>query len=219
MNIRETVALFRRHLLAVAVVLIIAAGVAYELESTPLLYSESATLEFIVAKSSVYSSINMLQIKPLIATEVMMAQTMTTPAGQDQVRKWGGAAQFSITPENMYSMQYPEYAEPSATLTATSQDPAAVRRTFTIVGRLLGQRLAALQARAKTPARQYVSVSVIGDTGPLPQPGSRTRLFGGLAVLTLVSLFMVTIFLDRRRSLRTVLAQARPGRRAGVSGA
>lgn len=193
----------RRHLLAVTAVLIITAGAAYEIRSTPPLYSRSATVEFIVTGSPADANLKAPLVAPLIATEVMMAQIMTSPAAVGEVRAAGGNAEFGIEPENLYSLQYPDYSEPSAMLTVTSPDTAAVGRTFGVVLRLLGQRLASMQAGV--PPRHRVQISLVSDTGALAQPGSRTRVLGGLALLALAALLMVPSFLDRHPGLTAAL--------------
>ena len=131
MTLREIAALMRRHLLAVTVVLLIAAGGGYYIGNTPPMYSESATVVFTAKNSPSGASSNASFIAPLIATEVMMAQTFLTPPAQSEVRAAGGTASFQFVPLNLYSEQYPNYDEPDATLTTTSQRPADAERTFT----------------------------------------------------------------------------------------
>ena len=199
MTLREIAALMRRHLLAVAVVLLIAAGGGYYIGSTPPMYSESATVVFTAKNSPAGSRSNASFIVPLIATEVMMAQTLTSPPGQSQVRAAGGTASFQFVPSNLYSLQYPYYDEPDATLTATSQRPADAQRTFMVVLRLLGQRLTAMQAQARVPLRSRIQEYLVADTGLAIQPASSTRVLAGLVLLTLAGVFMVANFLDRRQ--------------------
>jgi hypothetical protein len=202
MTLREIAGLMRRHLLAATVVLMLVAGTGYCIKSTSPMYSEGATVVFTVTDAMANAHLSGQLISPLIATEVMMTQVLMSPAAQDQVRAAGGTAQFELAPVNFYSMQYPDYAEPSATLTTASQRPADVQRTFRVVLRLLGQRLAAIQAQAGVPPRHRIRTFLIGDTGPIVQPGSPMRVFAGLAVLAVVALFTVTGFLDRRRRRR-----------------
>ena len=215
--------LMRRHLLAVTVVLIIAVCAGYDIRSSPTMYSESATVEYAVARSLGKSDVKGQFAIPLIATEVMMSQALMSRPAQGQVRAAGGTAQFEFVPANLYSLQYPNYDEPAAALTTTSQRPAEVRRTFHVVLRLLGQRLAGLQAQAGVPARNRIRTFLSGDTGPVAQPGSSTRVSAGLALLTVVAVFMVANFLDRRQRgpgvIRPVLARRRlVGRARALSG-
>jgi hypothetical protein len=116
---------------------------------------------------------------------------------ESQVRAAGGRASYQFAPLNLYSMQYPDYNEPAATLTTASQDPGDVQRTFSVVLQVLGRQLATLQARV--PAASRVHVYLVGDSGLAPQPGSSARVYGGLALLTIVAVFSVVNFFDRRR--------------------
>jgi hypothetical protein len=221
MNVRGIAAILRRQPLATAAVLVIAASITCGIESAPVTYVQSATVVFTLDHTPADAGptepgtkspglVNPY-IEPLITTEVMMTQVMVGPAAQSQVRAAGGTAQLGMTPENLYSLQYPDYAEPSASLTATSTSTAAVRRTFTVAAELLARRLAALQAQAGVPARDRITTVIIGDTGPVAQPGSRPRLFGGIAVMTIVALVMLPVFLDRHRNVIRPLCQV--GRR------
>jgi len=205
--------LMRRHLLAVTAVLIIAVCVGYDIRNSPPMYSESATVEYALASSMAKSDVKGQFAIPLIATEVMMSQALMSQPAQGQVRAAGGTAQFEFVPANLYSLQYPNYDEPGAAFTTTSQRPADVRRTFLVVLRLLGQRLAAMQAQAGVPARNRIRTFLVGDTGPIARPGSSTRVSAGLTVLTVVAVFMVANFLDRRQRgpgvIRPALARRR----------
>lgn len=214
-------AILRRNPLSAVVVLVIAAGIACGIESTPVTYVQSATVVFTLDRAPANvgptepgtGSQGLVNpyIGPLITTEVMMTQVMVSPAAQSQVRAAGGTAQVGMTPENLYSLQYPYYAEPSATLTVTSTSTAAVQRTFTVATELLARRLATLQERAGVPARDRIETVIIGDTGPVAQPGSRPRIFGGIAVLTIIALVMVPAFIERHRDVISLLS--RVGRR------
>ena len=212
MTLSEIAALMRRHVLAVTVTLLISAAVGYAIGRTAPLYSESATVVFAAKNSPAGSRSNPSFAVPLIATGVMMAQTMTSPPGQSQVRSAGGTAPFQFVPVNQYSQQYPNYDEPAATLTTTSPQPADARRTFGAVLRLLGQRLASMQARARVPLRSRIQDSLVGDTGLTVQRNSSIRVLAGLVLLTLVAVFTVANFLDRRPRRRGARAGAVPAR-------
>jgi hypothetical protein len=197
MTVREIAALMRRHLLAMAVVLMIAAGVTYSIMSTPPIYSESATVIFSAGPSLADSRLSASFMIPLIATEVMLSQTMMSSPAQSQVRAAGGTAAFELMPYNLYSLQYPDYGEPITMLTVTSSDPEAIQRTFGVVLGILGQRLAAMQAHV--PPRNRVQDSLVGDSGMAAQPGSSVRVLAGLVLLTVIAVFTVANFLDRRQ--------------------
>jgi|GEM_PF-2437000 hypothetical protein len=214
MNVRNYVTILRRHLLPTTIVLMIGAGVAYGMKATPVTYAQSAVLEFSAGRSPAEPNLANPIIDPLIATEVMISEVMAGPSAQSQVRAVGGTGQFTIVPENLYSLQYPYYFDPSATLTATSTSAAAARRTFTAAARVLASRLAAIQQQAGVPRRHRIRTFIIGDAAPVAQPGSRVRVFGGIALLILVALLMVPVFLERHRGLigRRRAASRRAGR-------
>jgi hypothetical protein len=187
-----------RHRLAVVIVLVMAACLAYLLKNTPTQYSDSSTVVFSAAFADVNPSPALSQ--SLIASEAMMTETMMSPGMAEQVRAAGGTAPFSMIPFNVYNMQYPDYAEPTATLTATSLSEADAQRTFRIVLRVLTQRMAVIQADARVPAENRIQVNTVGSTGTLVQPGSPARAFGGLVLLTLIAAISAANFLDRRRA-------------------
>jgi hypothetical protein len=211
-TIRELAGLVRRHLLAVTAVLVIAAGVGYGLRRTPPLYSESASVIFTVKGSVADARHSATYLPSLIATEVMLAQVLMTPPWQSTIRNAGGNASYDFTPFNSYSLQYPDYYEPGTMLTAMSQRPGDVRRTFNLVFGLLGQRLTAMQAEARVPSRDRIQALLVGNGAPVLQPGSPTRVLGGLLILAVMAVFMVMNFLDRRsgRILRSTRGRRAP---------
>lgn len=198
-SLRESAAHIRWRLLAVTVVLMLSAGVAYDIGSTPPMYSESVAVLLgttnTLVRSDSYASFG----RSLIATEMMLVQAMLSPPAESQVRAAEGTAQFEFVPFNLYNMQYPDYAEPAVTLTTKSPSAADVRRTFRVILRLFEQRLAAIQEDAGVSPRNRIQAYLVGDTGPVTRPGSRARVFAGLALLTVVAVFMVSAFLGRRQ--------------------
>ena len=197
MALFRTAELLRRHLLAVMVMLVLAAGFAYVMKSTPPTYSERAAVVFGLAKNRAGSRATSSLEQSLITTETMLAENQMTRPGQGLIRDAGGTAQFDLAPFNLSNMQYADYAEPYATLTTSSPSPAAAHRTFRSVVRVLAHRLAAIQAGVSR--RNRIRVYLAGDTGVRAQQGSSARAFAGLALLTMVSIGTVVNFLDRRR--------------------
>ena len=191
-----------RHWAAVATVLVVALGVAYHVKSTPPGYSDSSTMVFTAAAASADADTEAnpasLLGPSLISSEVMMADALTSPGMVHEIRVAGGTAPFTVTPFNLYNLQYPYYAAPAATLTATSPSEALARRTFNIAVRLLRARLAAIQADVAVPPRDRITIYAAGTTGAMMQRGSRVRAFGGLLLLTMIGLITVTNVLDRR---------------------
>ena len=200
MSLRRIVALLRRNMLAVMAVLILASGAGYGLKGTAPTYSESATVVFTV-KTVLFRAFDHYSTfrNSLIATGAMMAQDLSGHDAQAQIRATGGTGQFQLAPFNVYDLQYPDYAEPFGTLTAMSTSPASVQRTMVLVLKYLANRLAALQALAGVHAGNQIHTYLVGKVPPTKEPGSRARAFAGLALLTVVAVFIVSNFLDRRR--------------------
>lgn len=194
MNPRQLRALFRRHLVAVLVVIIVAACAAWDIKTTRPMYQESATIVFVGPGSDPYSSLG-AQLIPLTN---LMTSTMMSPEYLSKIRAAGGTATPDLSMVNLYNQQFPQFGVPYDTLSAEAPDPAAVARTFTIVVNTLRSLLSSRQAQAHVPRWGLASIRVVGDSGVQAPLGSRIRVLAGLAVLTLIALFMVVIFLDRR---------------------
>ena len=139
----------------------------------------------------------------LIITEVMLAQTMS-----GDVRTAAGTTRLESLPCNRSDLEYPDYAEQCATLTAIAPGAAAARAALVLAYRLLSGRLARLQTEFKVVSRNRIHTSLVGLSGPLPQQGSRARVLAGLALLTLMAILTVSRF----------AAYHRPARRGGRTG-
>jgi hypothetical protein len=204
MSFRDIAALLRRQAVAVLAVVVMALGVGYNIKAAPPYYSQSASVIFSVTRHLAmlngYGSLT----RSLTATETMMAQVLTSATLQDQVRQAGGIAQFTVIPFNLSNLQYPDYAAPVATLTATSPTLAAVRRTFSLVTRYISHRLAQLQAASGVPRRDRIVTYLAGKTGAGPQPGSQARVLAGLVLITTIAAFSLANLLDRRGRVLSV---------------
>lgn len=196
-TVQEIIALMRRHLIALVIVLVVTAGVAYKFKHAPVMYQESGTVAFAAGKSAgnpnPYTSLD----GSMIDAAGVMALLVMSPRGQAQVQAAGGSAAFDVALENSYSMQFPDYSAPYITVSATSPNPAQAHRTFTVVTALLYQDLAARQAQAQVPAASRIAAHMIADSGPQPQPGSSKRSLLGIFILMIVAAFSVATFLDR----------------------
>ncbi len=200
MSFRRIAGLLRRHLAATMVVLVLAAAVGWGLASRSRSYSESTTVVFTVPRGLADAVLSPPVRHSLVATEIMMSDTLITPAVKNTIHETGGTAPFTLTPFNLYNMQYPDYSEPYVTLTATSPQAPATQRTYAAVLRVLESRLTAIQKQAGVPRKERIHTYFAGATGLTQQRGSRVRVFAGLGVLTVVAVFSTAIFLDRRRA-------------------
>lgn len=197
MSLLELAALARRHVLAVAMVFLVAAGTAYAFKHTPPSYQESATLVFTLPESGSNPNPYAAESESLITTGGIMVQWLMSAQAQQQVRAAGATGDFDAALFNSSNLEYPDYAEPYVTVSATAQDPVAAHDTFAVVTQVFNDDLEARQAQEDVPPDARITVRVIGDSGPLPQQGSRARSFAGLLLLTIVTAYLAARFLDR----------------------
>jgi hypothetical protein len=203
MTLYEITALLRRHILAVAVVVLLASVAGYDILTTPPVYSESGSVIFTVARHlmglAASSDQSALIGQSLIAAEATMVEAVSSPSAAASVRAAGGTAQFTVTPFNSHNLEYPDYAVPSATLVVSSPSPAATQRTFHLVVGTIEDRLAVAEERAGAAAGNRIRVYLAADTGLQRSSGSAVRVIGGMGVLTIVAVLAVAGLLDRRR--------------------
>jgi hypothetical protein len=191
-------ALLWRHLAAVVAVVLAAEFAVYQVRHTPPAYAAGATVVF-SSPGPPDGVLARRDTPALITTETMMAELMASRWAQDLVRRRGGTGQFQVSPENTANLQYPDYADPLATITVTAPEAAAAQRTFAAVYSVLARQLAGLQARTGVPPPLRIQLRLVSVSAPAPQPGSPVRVLAGLALLTVMAVFLVVTFLDRRR--------------------
>jgi hypothetical protein len=189
------VALFRRHMVAVGMVVIVMAGLAYYVKHANPGYADGATVAFTTPTRQGWpfsGAQSLLVIDELTANSVMSTQ------GRREVRSAGGAADYDVALVNLYNEEYPNYSVPYVTVTTTSPDPVAAEDTFNIVMKVLQDDLVSLQARKGAPQNAWIRLRTIAaPTGPLPLRGSSKRTLAALAILALIASFVVAKFLDR----------------------
>jgi hypothetical protein len=199
MSLRRIAGLLARDAATAVAVLALAAAAAWAVVSAPGTYSESVTVVFTGPSGIAALPAGQALRRALIDTEIMMSGVLVSPAAKAAIRREGGTAPFTVTPFNLYSMQYPDYAQPFAVLTAASPEEFQVRRTFGAALGLLRARLTQFQKQAGVPAPRRVRVHFTAAAPLVRQRGSRVRVFAGLAVLTAVAVMSAVTFLDRRR--------------------
>jgi hypothetical protein len=197
---REAVQRRRLRLAAIVVVLFLAAGIRYEIASSPPVYAESASVVFSLPKSVNSANAYIIFVSSLISSGQAMSQILMSPQAQRRISEAGGKADVSLALVNLYDEEYPNYGLPLATLTTSSTVAANVHETFVIAARELGQLLTGWQARVGVRPRNRISAEIIGDTGPVVQAGSSKRVSAGLVVLALAGISTLWGFIDRRRA-------------------
>lgn len=204
------------RMLALAAVLVLAAGLRYVIASSPPTYLESATVVLKLPKSQTAPNAYIIFASSLITSGEAMSEIMQSPQAQRKIRAAGGTAKVSLALVNLYDEEYPNYGVPLATLTASALDAAGVHRTFAIASRLLHRLLAGLQSGAGVRPHNRISAQIIGDTGVAAQPGSPKRVLAGLMILALVTVSALWNALDRRNAQRQWRGRAAgAGYRAG----
>ncbi|HEX9526497.1 MAG TPA: hypothetical protein VF951_03290 [Streptosporangiaceae bacterium] len=177
----------RLRLTLVVATLLLAAGAGYDIEISPPMYLESATVELSLPQAQNAPNAYYMFAPSLIASGEAMVQILMSPSAQRQIGAAGRGASVSLALVNLYNEEYPHYGVPLATLTAASPVAADAHRTFVVAARVLGLLLATRQKQMGVPPRGRISAKVLGDSGPIIQTGSRARVFGGLALLAAIA--------------------------------
>jgi hypothetical protein len=198
MRYLATTAMIRWKAIPMVAVLIVAAGAAYDVRTSPPPYADGATVIFSAADRLAHFVGEPNFDQSLIITEVMLAQTMT-----GQVRTRGGTTQLQALPCNRSDLEYPDYAEQCATLTTSARGAADARQALSLAYRLLSLRLTKLQAESGVVPGNRIRTYLVGISGPVPQQGSKVRVLAGLAILTLMGTLTVSRFVAHRRDSYT----------------
>jgi hypothetical protein len=210
MSPQDMAALLWRHITAVAVIFVLAVGVAYYFEHADPGYVDTATIAFTPPSDQGLFT----HVGSLLVIDELTANTVLSAAGQQQVRNAGGTADYTVALVNLNDEDYPDYGEPYVTVTTTSADPGAASSTMSAVLTVLARDLSDLQAKQGAAPGAWIGLRAIAaPSGPVAQAGSRKRFLAGLVVLALIAAYMVARFLDRHPgwqqvSLRDLLRKA-----------
>jgi hypothetical protein len=203
--------LLRRHLVAVLAVLVLALWLVHDFKATPTVYNESATVVFNPPISERYPNPYESGGGSLVTATGVIATYVNGPVGQKLVSAAGGTVPYTAELINTYNQQYPNYPAPEVDVEVNATDPGAVVRTYAAVIQVIKDQVVARQKAAKVPKRDRINTIVIGQPGPLSQPGSSKRTLGGLMLLTLVGIFAVAIFFERHPIRLRELGRSRRG--------
>jgi hypothetical protein len=197
-SIQEIMALMRRHLAAVMLVIVATGAVAVVFKRAPVTYQESGTVVFSAPGSANFPNPFTSFNDSIIVAAGVMALSVMSPQEQRQIQAAGGTASYDAELVNTSDLEYPDYSDPYVTVTATGINPGRVHYTFGLVANQLYRDLAVRQAQANVSAVNRITAHMVGDTGLLPQRGSSKRVYAGLLVLAIIAAFAVAILLDRR---------------------
>jgi hypothetical protein len=198
-SLQEIATLIRRHLAAVLVVIVCTAAVAVMFKRTPVLYQETGTVVFNDPVSKGFPNTYTSFSGSLVEAAGLMATSTMSPQDEQKIRAAGGTAHYDVALYNDYNLEYPDYSDPYIIVTTWSTDPAQVHRTFTAATQQLYSDLVSHQDQAGVATVNRITTNLVGDSGPLPQPGSSKRVDAGLLMLGIIAVFAVLIFLDRRQ--------------------
>jgi hypothetical protein len=197
-SLRELAALARRHGLAVGIVLLIAMGTAYGFKHTPPAYQEGGSLVLTPVQAltnpNPYTS---PFAESMISTGEVMVKWLTGPQGQQQLDRAGADDNFGATLINFSDQEYPFYGQPYLTVTGTGNSAAAAHSALIEGIQVFNNELTDLQSQVGVPSDTRITTHMVGDSGPMVQPGSNKRVYAGLGFLTIVAAFMLASFLDR----------------------
>lgn len=197
-SVPEIAALLRRHLAAFTIVFILSVGFMYYLQHKAQGYVDTATVAFTAPTGPKGQTDLFEDEQSLLVIDALTADSATSQKGQQQVREAGGTTNYDVALVNLNDEDYPNYGDPYVTVTTSSFDPAAAQRTFTAVMRVLRVDLAALQARQGANPATWIQLHTIAlPSGPVAETGSRKRTLAGVAILAVMSAFMLATFLDR----------------------
>jgi hypothetical protein len=193
MSITELLGLARRHIITVALVLIVTLGIAYSFKHTNPGYTETGTVA--LATNSVENS---YYDNSLITTGLILVDWMSGPEGQHQLQQVGVGSGFTVAVVNESNIDDPRYPYPDLTVTSTNPNAAVAHSEFINGIAVLDAKLASLQAPVKVSSQLRVTARVLSDSGPVTQEGSRVRAYGALGFLALVAAYLIARFLDNR---------------------
>jgi hypothetical protein len=193
---QEIIGIGRRHLAAVAAVVLVAGGLFWYFTHRNPGYVDTGVVAFVAPKNEQGGLFGYSQ--SLLAADQVMQARVTGAQGKQQVRQAGGTANFDIALANLNNEEFPSYSNPYATISTVSNDSAVAARTYRAVLQVLTRGLQQLQAQEGAPAKTWIQLHVISESpGPTLQKGSKVRIFVGLAILAVILAFMIAVFLDR----------------------
>jgi len=191
----EIPSLLRRHLLAVATICVLAAGITFSLERENPGYAYSGTVA--VSSQQVQNKL-FTYYRSLLAVEEVLNTYIGGPAAGSTVRTKGDSGGYTVTMVNYNNEQLPFYKNPYLNITATASSPEGAVAIYDVVVRLLKQELAALQGNgAIIGSSEPIKLTLAVQPGSLAGlQGSRVRSLGGIILLTIMATVLSASALD-----------------------
>jgi hypothetical protein len=190
---QQLIALLRRHIVAVIVVVALAAGLYHHIEHADPGYTDSATVAFTGPGGDLGADGQDLLVIDALVTDMVMSSE-----GHQKVQSIGGTAYYDVALVNLNDEDFPDYGVPYVTVMTTSADPSDAQNTFSAVMHLMQEDLTSLQAEQRAKPKSWMGLRTIAvPTGAVAQSGSPKRAFAALAALAVMAAFMIAAFFDR----------------------
>lgn len=202
MSVGQLANLARRHLFAVFLILLVAAGVAIDFRYTPPYYKDTATVALEPASFASVKALNInqdfLQNSSLIATCQLLVMELSDQRQGVQLRTAGVTGKFAVSVVNDSNADTPTYPYPDLSVSVTNSNPNTTHRQLIAAMQVIRADIAVLQAGKKISPQDRLVTYTLSDSGPVSQRGSMVRTYAALLFLSLVAMYLTCRFLDRR---------------------
>jgi hypothetical protein len=209
-SVVQLVAIARRHVFAVSLILLVTAGIAIDFRYTQPTYTETATVALEPESFASVQALNVdqdfLQNSSLIATCQLLVMHLSGPQGGIQLRKAGITGDFAVSVVNDSNADTPAYPYPDLSVSVTDTSPSTTHSQFAAATQVISADIANFQAGDQISAQDRFTTYTLSDSGPVSQRGSLVRAYAALMFLALVAMFLTCRFLDRRARDRAIPA-------------
>lgn len=201
MSLAQLAVLVRRHVLAVSLVLLVTAGIAMDFHIQSI-YKETAIVELepesFVSAKPLGTDESFLQNSSLITTCELLVMHLSGSQGESQLHRAGVTDNFTVSLVNASNADSPIYAYPDLSVSLTGENPDRTHRQSIEAMNVLSTDIANFQAGNQFSARDRIVPYTLSDSGPISQRGSTIRAYCALIFLSLVAIFWLCCWLDRR---------------------
>jgi hypothetical protein len=193
MSLLDIASMMRRHAIAMLALLVVIAASGFALVRAAPLYNDTTTVDLKTTANP------FVEADSLLVTSDLMARSMMSPQSQQLVSEAGGTVGYQVSLVNLYNIEYPNYSDPYVTVSVTAANPVQVKNTYNAVMLVLARELGSWQSGNGIPSIDQIGLYVLSGTpGVVPLSGSALRTLAGLLVLTVIGLYVLAAFLDRR---------------------
>jgi hypothetical protein len=210
-SVRQLAALAWRHVFAVGLILLATVGLALGFSHTQSGFRETATValepQAFASVEPVNINENFLVNSSLITTCQIIVMSLSGPQGAVALHQAGVSADFAVSVVNSSNSDTPNYLSPELSLSIIDGSSASAHGQFVEAMRVLDVAIAHLEADEQISTRDRFETFVLSDSGPISQRGSFIRTYASLALLALISMYLICRLLDRRPVRRVGMPQ------------